>query len=195
MWSPSQFGALRPCTRGIGSRASFVENASEVSQVSCQDFIGWWWWEMTAILICNLLYFHIIMGWTVGRLDHIVLDSAPQCNPLRIACYSDEDAMGKLKQVAARAHPTKLGEQVLQRYAAFCCCRWLRQLTDWVSHTPTISKNMAPLLNQKTSAQTVPDSISPVIPAQPRWWKGLHVAEAAARLTPRGLRGMVYYCN
>ena len=145
---------------------------------------------MAVLIICTLLYLHIILGQTVVRLDHIVLDFAPYCNPLRIACYSDEDAMGKLKQLASRAHPTKLGEQVLQRYAAFCCCRWLRQLTEWASHTPTISKNMAPLLNQITSAQMVPDSISPVMPVQPRWWKGLQVAEATAHLPLRGWRGI-----
>ena len=64
------------------------------------------------------------------RLDHIAYDLAPMVCPLRLSCYNDEDAVGQVKRLAARSHPNQLGYQVLQRYAAYVCCRWLRQLTE-----------------------------------------------------------------
>lgn len=65
------------------------------------------------------------------RLDHIAYDHAKAHNPLRLACYSDEDAVGQIKRLAAKAYPKQLSQQVLLRYAAYCCVRWLRQMTDW----------------------------------------------------------------
>ena len=64
------------------------------------------------------------------RLDHIVLDAATDHNPLKLACYMDEDAVGQIKRLAAASNPRQLGFVVLQRYASYVCCRWLRQLTS-----------------------------------------------------------------
>lgn len=64
------------------------------------------------------------------RLDHLVYDTAPVFNPIKVACYGDEDAVGKVKRLAMLCNPLKMGNYVLSRYAAFCAVRWLRQLTD-----------------------------------------------------------------
>ena len=64
------------------------------------------------------------------RLDHIVLDAAIDHNPLKLACYMDEDAVGQIKRLAAASNPRQTGLVVLQRYASYVCCRWLRQLTS-----------------------------------------------------------------
>lgn len=62
------------------------------------------------------------------QLDHLVLDQARRCNPLWVASYSDEDYVGKVKTMAVRAVPNGLCFQVLQRYCAFVCIRWRREL-------------------------------------------------------------------
>ena len=67
----------------------------------------------------------------VPRLEHLVYDCAPRLSPLPASTYADEDMVGKIKQFALKSHPFRLGYQILQRYAAYCCCRWLRQLTGW----------------------------------------------------------------
>ena len=64
------------------------------------------------------------------RLDHIVYDCAPEVSPLKLSCYTDEDAMGKLKKLAMISYPNQMGRQVLSRYAAYTCVRWLRRLTE-----------------------------------------------------------------
>ena len=61
------------------------------------------------------------------RLDHICYDMAKYVNPLRVTCYMDEDCVGRLKQLAMHSHPVQMGHQVLERYSAYVCCRWLRQ--------------------------------------------------------------------
>ena len=93
------------------------------------------------------------------RLDHICLDQAPILNPLFTSCYGDEDMVswackcflgsthstlqeiwhtcmhitqvGKIKQFAMTAHPHLLGRQVIRRYVAYVCVRWLRRLSKW----------------------------------------------------------------
>ncbi|CAL1141025.1 unnamed protein product [Cladocopium goreaui] len=64
------------------------------------------------------------------KLDHIVYDCAPEVSPLKLSCYTDEDAMGKLKKLAMISYPNQMGRQVLSRYAAYTCVRWLRRLTE-----------------------------------------------------------------
>ena len=64
------------------------------------------------------------------RLDHLVLDQAQFANPLLTSTYDDEDFVGKTKRLAMIASPVSLGHNVLERYAAYVCVRWLRQLTD-----------------------------------------------------------------
>ena len=61
------------------------------------------------------------------RLDHLVLDQAQYLNPLVGSNYNDEDMMGKIKVLAKLSTPTRLGFQVLERYSAYVCCRWLRE--------------------------------------------------------------------
>ena len=39
------------------------------------------------------------------RLDHLVYDVAPQTNPIKLSCYMDEDAVGKLKKLAMASSP------------------------------------------------------------------------------------------
>ena len=56
-------------------------------------------------------------------------DSARIASPLKMACYVDEDCIGQIKRIAREANPQRLDVQVMQRYAAYCCVRWLRQLT------------------------------------------------------------------
>ena len=62
------------------------------------------------------------------RLDHLVYDVAPLANPIKLSCYADEDAVGKLKRLAMASSPQNMGEYVLNRYAAYVCVRWLRRM-------------------------------------------------------------------
>ena len=62
------------------------------------------------------------------RLDHLCYDTAPRQSLLMASTYADEDMIGKIKQFAARSHPVRLGFQVLNRYAAYTCCRWLKEM-------------------------------------------------------------------
>ena len=64
------------------------------------------------------------------RLDHLVIDQAPVANPLPISTYTDEDFVGKVKRLCILTHPQNMSYQILQRYAAYTCVRWLRQLTE-----------------------------------------------------------------
>lgn len=76
------------------------------------------------------------------RQEHLVYDCAPRLSPLPASTYMDEDMVGKVKRFALRSHPTNLGYQVLQRYSAYVCVRWLRQLTEWCSTPLEISSGM-----------------------------------------------------
>mmetsp|Transcript_69496 Transcript_69496/g.153337 ORF Transcript_69496/g.153337 Transcript_69496/m.153337 type:complete len:153 (+) Transcript_69496:140-598(+) len=62
------------------------------------------------------------------KLDHLVYDVAPQTNPIKLSCYMDEDAVGKLKKLAMASSPQNMGEYVLSRYASYICVRWLRRM-------------------------------------------------------------------
>lgn len=64
------------------------------------------------------------------RLDHLIYDVAPQTNPIKLSCYMDEDAVGKLKKLAMASSPQNMGEYVLSRYASYICVRWLRRM-EW----------------------------------------------------------------
>lgn len=64
------------------------------------------------------------------RLEHLVSDAAQWLNPMVVSCYADEDYIGKIKGLAKRSHPLGLGRQCLDRYAAYVCCRWLRQMGE-----------------------------------------------------------------
>ena len=66
------------------------------------------------------------------RLDHLVIDQSVYCNPMATSTYDDEDFVGKTKKLAQMCQPLYLGYQCLERYAAYVCCRWLRQLTEWL---------------------------------------------------------------
>ena len=65
-------------------------------------------------------------GRTKLRLDHLVIDQAKFLSPLSNSGYSDEDMMGKIKALAVKSTPQRLGFQILERYSAYTCCRWLR---------------------------------------------------------------------
>lgn len=60
------------------------------------------------------------------RLDHLVIDQAKFLSPLSNSGYSDEDMVGKIKLLAVKSSPLRLGFQILERYSAYTCCRWLR---------------------------------------------------------------------
>ena len=60
------------------------------------------------------------------RLDHLVLDQSAIMNPLMGSNYNDEDMMGNVKKLCMGSSPNRLGYQVLERYAAYICCRWMR---------------------------------------------------------------------
>ena len=62
------------------------------------------------------------------RLNHICYDQAWRMHPLWIACYADEDMVGKIKSMAVEAMPRQMARQVLRRYVAYVCIRWYRQL-------------------------------------------------------------------
>ena len=62
------------------------------------------------------------------RLDHLCLDDAMRLGVLESSTYMDEDMVGKIKRFAMKSHPNGLGHQVLNRYAAYVCVRWLRLL-------------------------------------------------------------------
>ena len=73
-----------------------------------------------------------VLMWVL-RIDHLCIDQAALMNPLTLSTYDDEDFVGKCKKLAMRSDVRALGYQTLHRYAAYVCCRWLRQLTDsWV---------------------------------------------------------------
>lgn len=95
-----------------------LESAAKISQVS--------WLTYLQYSSHDELLAHCAVSL---RLDHICYDSAQTASPLRLSCYTDEDAMGQIKRLAREANPLRLDVQVLQRYSAYCCCRWLRQLT------------------------------------------------------------------
>lgn len=71
-------------------------------------------------------YVLLTFTWFDLRLDHLVLDQAKMLNPLVCSNYSDEDMMGKVKQLAKSSAPQRLGFQVLERYSAFVSCRWMK---------------------------------------------------------------------
>lgn len=49
---------------------------------------------------------------------------------MHASCYLDEDSVGRVKRLAMMSSPLGLGYTVLQRYSAYTCVRWLRQLTS-----------------------------------------------------------------
>lgn len=63
-------------------------------------------------------------------MDHICYDMAARINPLWIACYGDEDLVGKVKAMAVEANPRNMSLQVMRRYIAYVCVRWQRLLED-----------------------------------------------------------------
>lgn len=89
------------------------------------DLLEVFLWSISEKALCA------VMTWPVLRLEHIVYDCAPRLSPLPSSTYADEDMVGKIKQFAMRSHPARLGYCILQRYAAYCCCRWLREMTEW----------------------------------------------------------------
>ena len=107
----------RACNWSDPWQQIIVEDPAQVSQVAWLMICAWQ-------VVLWLVSFNL-------RLDHIAYDHAPLHNPLHLACYVEEDGVGQVKRLASRSHPKRLGEQVLSRYAASVCCRWLRQLTDW----------------------------------------------------------------
>lgn len=112
---------------GVGShigRTVAMENSSETSQVL--------WLKQYSVWSSSLKAFCTVMTWPVLRLEHIVYECAGRLSPLPASTYADEDMVGKIKQFAIRSHPARLGYCILQRYAAYCCCRWLREMTEWV---------------------------------------------------------------
>lgn len=64
------------------------------------------------------------------RLEHIVYDQCRKVNPLWVACYGDEDMVGKVKSMCTKASARHLELQVLNRYCAFICLRWQRVLNQ-----------------------------------------------------------------
>ena len=58
------------------------------------------------------------------QLDHLVLDCAPQSNPLRVANYQEEDMVGRMKRLALASHPANLGLSVLERWSWHVALRW-----------------------------------------------------------------------
>lgn len=73
---------------------------------------------------------HRTLVWQL-RLDHVVWDQASRVSPMHASCYLDEDSVGRVKRLAMMSSPLGLGYTVLQRYSAYTCVRWLRQLTSW----------------------------------------------------------------
>ena len=83
----------------------------------------------------SLIVLVLFWVWCVCRLgflrtDHLCIDQAQVMNPFMLSTYDDEDYVGKCKQLAIRSTAQNLGYQILQRYAAYVCCRWLRQCTS-----------------------------------------------------------------
>lgn len=96
-----------------------------VCVVSCGATFGITFLLLAAVAVDGLT----IRGFTSHlRLEHLCLDQAVHCNPLLQSTYADEDFVGKVKKLALRSSPTGLSYQVLLRYVAYTCCRWLRRL-------------------------------------------------------------------
>lgn len=115
--------AARLSTGGNWPRSPSMEGKTKVPSVT-------WRVNRGPMRIHFFLCFWIIC--LLLRLDHLCLDHARYCNPLHISTYEDEDYVGKIKKLAMRSTPQNLGYQCLQRYAAYTCCRWLRQMGDVV---------------------------------------------------------------
>lgn len=101
-----------------------MENQTQVSQVS----------SLCILIAYCILFF---LGGGVGeqldrtcapRMDHMCYDQCFRLNPLWIACYGDEDMVGKVKCMAVQAMPRQMSRQVLKRYIAYVGVRWQRQL-------------------------------------------------------------------
>ena len=72
----------------------------------------------------------LVLNQADPRIDHLVYDCAPLWNPLVQSTYQDEDYVGKIKKLAMLSSPQRMGQQVLERYSAYVCVRWLRQLKE-----------------------------------------------------------------
>ena len=96
-----------------------VEDSSKATSV---------FWTACCVL---KLFFSLKFCCFCIRLDHIVYDQAVRIHPLWIACYADEDLVGKIKTMAVESNPRQMARQVLKRYMAYTCCRWQRQLQVW----------------------------------------------------------------
>ncbi len=109
-----------------------MENQTEVSQVpgSQIEYIKFF---LALPNIFGMIFFSLSTSATAkshSRLDHICYDTAPVANPLGLSCYTDEDGVGQIKRLAQASNPNGLDFQVLNRYAAYCCVKWLRKLTE-----------------------------------------------------------------
>lgn len=71
--------------------------------------------------------FCVPWGFIDLRLDHLVLDQSPFLGPLANSTYMDEDYVGKVKKLAMASTPQQMGRQVLGRWSAYACVRWLRR--------------------------------------------------------------------
>ena len=63
-------------------------------------------------------------------VSHMYLDFAPQANPRKTQCYSDEDMVGKMKRIISRCHGLSAAAMGLLRYAILAGTRWWQQIAQ-----------------------------------------------------------------
>ena len=116
---------------------------------------------------CCMIIFYL-------RLDHLVYDVAPQTNPIKLSCYMDEDAVGKLKKLAMASSPQNMVDTHLT-YASVGWGEWNDSWTftskkwehQWNSWTWWPSTNY---LSQPTTWHLVSSDVkTPVTSTWPRW--------------------------
>ncbi len=61
---------------------------------------------------------------------HMCFDFAPQANPRKVQCYSDEDMVGRTKKVVSKCHGSTAGTMGVMRYMILAGVRWWRELAE-----------------------------------------------------------------
>jgi len=55
---------------------------------------------------------------------HMGYDMSTRVNPRRVACFSDEDMVGKMKKILEMCHGGTAHEKAVLRYCIWACIRW-----------------------------------------------------------------------
>ena len=128
-WIPWQW---KPFLR-TSSFGKFVPNCTKILVLYIMSKTSWVSsWSSEQYFTSIFLYL---------RMDHVCYDQCWRLNPLWVACYGDEDMVGKCKDFCLEASPCQMARQVLLRYVAYVCVRWHRELIEGPWHSGQWRKN------------------------------------------------------